>query len=85
MIPGQAPADVRFTPTSGHKWLGRGMSAYDPKRTLTGRPPVPRLSFRREALVYCRGWLTRPIFTHANSRRPTTAQSANGIIVQPAK
>ncbi len=27
-------SDVRFTPESGHKWLGRGMSAFDPKRTL---------------------------------------------------
>ncbi len=26
--------DVCFTPESGHKWLGRGMSAYDPKRTF---------------------------------------------------
>ncbi len=26
--------DVRFTPNSGHKWLCRGMSAYDPKRKL---------------------------------------------------
>ena len=26
---------VRFAPDSGHKWLCRGMSAYDPKRTLT--------------------------------------------------
>ncbi len=22
--------DVRLAPKSGHKWLGRGMSAYDP-------------------------------------------------------
>ncbi len=28
-------SDVRFTPESGHKWLGRGMSAYDPKRTFS--------------------------------------------------
>ncbi len=35
MIPGQAPADVRFAPESGHKWLGRGMSAFDPKRTFS--------------------------------------------------
>ncbi len=34
MIPGQAPANVRLTPNSGHKWVGRGMSAFDPKRTL---------------------------------------------------
>ncbi len=34
MIPGQAPANVRLTPKSGHKWLWRGMSAFDPKRTL---------------------------------------------------
>ncbi len=27
-------SEVRFTPESGHKWLGRGMSAFDPKRTL---------------------------------------------------
>ncbi len=26
--------DVCFTPKSGHKCPGRGMSAYDPKRTL---------------------------------------------------
>ncbi len=25
--------DVRFTPQSGRKWLWRGMSAFDPKRT----------------------------------------------------
>ncbi len=29
--------DVCFTPRSGHKWLRRWMSAYDPKRTF-GRP-----------------------------------------------
>ncbi len=34
MIPGQATGDVRFAPNSGHKWLWRGMSAFDPKRTL---------------------------------------------------
>ncbi len=28
-------ANVRFTPNSGHKWLWCGMSAFDPKRTLT--------------------------------------------------
>ncbi len=27
--------DVRFAPESRHKWLWRGMSAYDPKRTLS--------------------------------------------------
>jgi len=27
--------DVRFAPNSGHKWLGRGMSAFDPKRTYS--------------------------------------------------
>jgi hypothetical protein len=27
-------SDVRLAPNSGHKWLGRGMSAFDPKRTL---------------------------------------------------
>ncbi len=26
--------DVRLAPNSRHKWLWRGMSAYDPKRTL---------------------------------------------------
>ncbi len=26
--------NVRFTPECGLKWLCRGMSAYDPKRTL---------------------------------------------------
>ncbi len=31
----QRTFDVRLAPESGHKWLGRGMSAYDPKRTLT--------------------------------------------------
>jgi hypothetical protein len=25
---------VRFTPKSRHEWIGRGMSAYDPLRTL---------------------------------------------------
>ncbi len=35
MIPGQAPANVRLAPNSGHKWLWLGMSAYDPKRALT--------------------------------------------------
>jgi hypothetical protein len=34
MIPGQAPADVRFAPNSGHKWVLRRMSAFDPKRTF---------------------------------------------------
>ncbi len=37
-------ANVCFTPNSGHKCLGRGMSAYDPKRTLAAldaeRPTV---------------------------------------------
>ncbi len=33
-LTGVASGDVRFTPESGHKWLGRGMSAFDPKRTL---------------------------------------------------
>ena len=27
-------SNVRLTPKSGHKWLCRGMSAYDPKRTF---------------------------------------------------
>ena len=36
MIPSQAPADVRLAPNSGHKWLWRGMSAFDPKRTFIG-------------------------------------------------
>ncbi len=26
--------NVRLTPNSGHKWLGRGMSAYDPFQTI---------------------------------------------------
>ncbi len=34
MIPGQAPANVRFAPNSGRKWVTGFMSAYDPKRTL---------------------------------------------------
>jgi hypothetical protein len=34
MIPGQAPADVRFAPRSGHKWLRRGMYAYDRNPTF---------------------------------------------------
>ena len=29
-------SDVGFTPESEHKWLGRGMSAFDPKRTFNG-------------------------------------------------
>ncbi len=33
MIPGQAPADVRFAPDSGPNSTLRGMSAYDPFRT----------------------------------------------------
>ncbi len=28
--------DVRFAPKSGRQWVWRGMSAFDPKRTLTG-------------------------------------------------
>ncbi len=35
-LTGVASGDVRFTPESGHKWLGRGMSACDPKQTFTG-------------------------------------------------
>ncbi len=35
MIPGPAPANVRFAPNSGHKWVIEFMSAFDPKRTLT--------------------------------------------------
>ncbi len=42
MIPGQAPADVRLAPNSGHKWLWRWMSAYDPKRTLECSAPPCR-------------------------------------------
>ncbi len=42
MIPGQAPANVRFAPNSGHKWVGRWMSAYDPKRTLAVAPKGER-------------------------------------------
>ena len=34
MIPGRAPADVRFAPVSGPNSTLRWMSAYDPKRTL---------------------------------------------------
>ena len=34
-IPHQPLTNVRLAPNSGHKWLGRGMSAFDPKRTLT--------------------------------------------------
>ncbi len=34
---------VRFTPESGHKWLGRGMSAFDPKRTWVVCPYVRSL------------------------------------------
>jgi len=30
MISGQAPANVRFAPNSGHKWVLRRMSAFDP-------------------------------------------------------
>ncbi len=33
-IPHRRPSDVRFAPKSGHKWVCRGMSAYDPERTL---------------------------------------------------
>jgi hypothetical protein len=29
--------NVCFAPRSGHKWVGRWMSAYDPKRTLGSR------------------------------------------------
>ncbi len=45
--------DVRFAPKSGRKWLCRGMSAYDPKRTLVtwavvyaGRPALRSPSSR---------------------------------------
>ncbi len=34
MNPGQAPADVCFTPKSGRNWVIEFMSAFDPKRTL---------------------------------------------------
>ncbi len=47
MIPGQAPANVRFTPNSGRKWVAEFMSAYDPKRTfvaLAKRQLNPTLS-----------------------------------------
>ncbi len=37
--------NVRFTPNSGHKRLCRGMSAFDPKRTL-GYRPSPTLDQR---------------------------------------
>ena len=36
--------DVRFAPKSGHKWLWHGMSAYDPKRTLTTLGAYPNKS-----------------------------------------
>ena len=32
-VPFSKVGNVRFTLESGHKWLGRGMSAFDPKRT----------------------------------------------------
>ncbi len=35
---------VLFTPKSRHKWLGCGMSAYDPKRTLAGGRSIGRVS-----------------------------------------
>jgi hypothetical protein len=34
MISGQAPANVRFAPNSGHKWVPEFISAFDPKRTF---------------------------------------------------
>ncbi len=34
MTDNQPLTNVRFAPNSGHKWLWRWMSAYDPKRTL---------------------------------------------------
>jgi hypothetical protein len=40
----------RFAPESGHKWLWRGMSAYDPKRTFTGGPRSSSVSSRLDAL-----------------------------------
>ncbi len=46
MIPGQAPANVRFAPRSGHKWLWCGMSAFDPKRTFWHRPFNPKFGQR---------------------------------------
>ncbi len=53
MIPGQTPANVRFAPNSGHKWVGRGMSAFDPKRTLAIPEAVEHWSLTtlREKLV----------------------------------
>ncbi len=45
--------NVRFTPNSGHKWLWRGMSAFDPKRTL-----VKLGAATRETLIALCGLLT---------------------------
>ncbi len=36
--------DVCFAPESGHKWVGRGMSAYDPKRTSPAQSRFRRTS-----------------------------------------
>ncbi len=34
--------DARLAPKSGRKWVGRGTSAYDPKRTsVNGARPAP--------------------------------------------
>ncbi len=48
-----ASSNVRFAPNSRHKWVWCGMSAYDPKRTLTLPQPVDQLLLTtlREKLV----------------------------------
>jgi hypothetical protein len=38
--------NVRFTPESRHKWLWRGMSACDPKRTFMMPPVASRPCWR---------------------------------------
>jgi hypothetical protein len=56
MIPGQAPANVRFAPNSGHKWVLRRMSAFDPKRTLARiclMPAISKLVTKAQAVDYC--------------------------------
>jgi hypothetical protein len=43
MIPGQAPANVRFAPNSRHKWVIEFMSAFDPKRAFVAVVSLTRL------------------------------------------
>ncbi len=61
-------ANVRFTPKSGHKWLWRGMSAYDPKRPLPGE-------FRGSDLFLTEGRIVSTRGRHPDSHQQFDAEA----------